>query len=114
MKFILKQIIIFSAVFFALDGCDKEVTGFGHKAFDYFGVVLDSADVQPIDSVLITITDTLIASPLHATDSMGRFSFGLINSPDDIFFMKAGYLTTTFLGDTASRLDSLTILLVRK
>ena len=114
MRFILNHVIAFSAVFFALAGCDRDDIIIGDTIIEHIGVVLDSADLQPIDSVLITIRDTLIFSPSYGTDSAGMFSFGLLARPELVFFMKDGYLTTTFLGDTASRFDSLTILLVRK
>ena len=114
MKFNLKHVITFSAVFFALAGCDRDDIIIGDTYFDHSGVVLDSANLQPIDSVLITIIDTLSVSPMYTTDNAGSFCFSILGHPAPVFFMKDGYLTTTFRGDTATRFDSLTILLVRK
>ena len=114
MKFILKHVIVISAVFLALTGCDKKDIIIGDDFIIHSGVVLDSADLQPVDSVLITIGDTLSGPPIHGTDSLGRFSYTFLFESNPISFMKNGFLTTVFRGDTASRFDSLTILLVRK
>ncbi|MBN4056742.1 hypothetical protein JYU19_00360 [bacterium AH-315-J21] len=75
--------------------CGKDDIIFGHTPSLFEGFVLDSATLTPIESVKVTVVDTLPEYLLNFTDTIGFFDFeeGLGNSKVPVFFRKGGYFT---------------------
>ncbi len=91
-----------------VSGCDENDLAFVTRFEDVQGVVLDSLTLQPIDSVTITIFDTVQTLTTYFTDTLGFFKFEIAGNQSPLFFRKQGY-ETKFL--RADKNDTLTVLL---
>jgi hypothetical protein len=95
----------------ALGACGGETIA--DRAYFYDGVVLDSATLNPLDSIVVSFGDTLSPSAVALTDSVGEYEFALFGKFPEITFRRVGYKTRILATSFNGLRDSMIVLLAK-